>query len=360
MTSKKVAKATLQQLKELPNEGGSLKIGSDHIEVTHLDKPFWPKTRESRGYTKRELLAYYTNVSPYLLPHLKDRPVTVVRYPHGVTGLSFFQKHPQSEVPKFVKTFDMFSGDKESDFPFFLVENLQTILWFVQLGIVDFHPWYSRMNTSAPDAAKKPTKFTSSKENVRKSILNYPDFMVFDLDPYIYSGKEKAHAEPERNKKSFEATREVAFKVYDVMKQLQLTPFVKLSGKTGIHIYTPIKRDVTYEETREMAREIGNFILQSDPKKITMEWSVPKRRGKIFFDFNQNSLGKTLASIYSVRAYKDATVSMPVSWKQLETVSPKDFTMANVPNILEKSGDAWADILTKKKDLRKLLSKKQK
>lgn len=351
--TKNVVKSVVQQLSRLKNEG-TLKMGTEKVEVSHLDKPLWKKGKGQPEYTKRDLLIYYTKVSPYLLPHLKDRPTTLVRYPHGVGDMFFFQKHPQTEIPSFVKTFTIWTNDKNDNLPYFTIDNLASLLYFVQLATIDFHPWYSRATNKAPDPVKISTKFLASDANVDKSIVNYPDFIVFDLDPYMYSGKEKANEEPERHKKSYEATREVAFQLKEVLDTLGLPSFPKTSGKTGIHIYVPIKRNMDYDDARAAAKSIGDYLRAKSPNKITMEWSVSKRKGKIFFDHNQNVRGKTLASVLSVRAYRDATVSMPLTWKQLETASPLDFTIENVPELLEKYGDPWAKIMKAKKDFRKI------
>lgn len=343
----------LGQLSEI-KEDGVIRVGKDSIEVSHLSKPFWKKTKTHRAYTKRDLFLYYTKISPYLLPHLKDRPTTIIRFPHGVGDKFFFQKHLQTEPPRFVKTATIWTNDKNANLPYITIDNLSSLLYFVQLATIDFHPWYSRATNTTPDPVKISKKFLDSDAYVDRSILNYPDYIVFDLDPYIYSGKEKANAEPERHKKSYEATREVAFLLKEVLDQLKLTSFPKTSGKTGIHVYVPVKRNITYDVARAAAKTIGEHLLQKYPKKITMEWSVAKRKGKIFFDYNQNVRGKTLASVLSVRAYQDATVSMPLTWKQLETASPLDFTIENVPDLIAKNGDPWAKIMQSKKDFRKL------
>lgn len=351
--TKRIIADVLAQLSDMKEEG-ILKVGNDSLEVSHLNKPLWKKSKQQRAYTKRELLMYYAKVSPYLLPHLKDRPTTLVRFPHGVGDLFFFQKHPQTELPKFVKTFTIWTNDKNDNLPYITIDNLASLLYFVQLATIDFHPWYSRATNTTPDPVKISTRYIGSDANVDKSVLNYPDFIVFDLDPYIYSGKEKAHEEPERNKKSYEATREVAFQLKEVLDTLALPSFPKTSGKTGIHIYVPIKRNMDYDDARAAAKSIGEYLRAKNPGKITMEWSVAKRKGKIFFDHNQNVRGKTLASVLSVRAYQGATVSMPLTWKQLETASPLDFTLENVPDLLAKYGDPWAKMMKAKKDFRKI------
>jgi bifunctional non-homologous end joining protein LigD len=179
--------------------------------------------------------------------------------------------------------------------------------------------------------------------------------MVFDLDPYMYSGKEAKGAEPELNRKAFRKTCEVALALKDVLDSLSLSSFVKTTGKTGLHIYTPILRQLDYAQVRAAAETIGRYLLQQRPRDITMEWSVEKRTGKIFFDHNQNVRGKTLASIYSARVAPEAAVSTPLRWEELGEIYPTDFTITNVVDRLEDVGDLWANILDAKHDIQALL-----
>ena len=228
-------------------------------------------------------------------------------------------------------------------------------MWLAQLADLELHPWLSRV-TQQPDATHLTTEFTGSREALEGSTLNYPDFINFDLDPYIYSGDERPGDEPELNRRAFAKGAEVALALKEVLDQLSLSSFVKTTGKTGLHIYVPIFRQLTSDQARAACETIGQFVLQAHPRDITMEWSVDKRTGKIFFDHNQNVRGKTLASIYSPRAVLDAAVSMPVAWEDLDGVYPNDFTILTVPDRLDETGDLWAGILEAKHDIASLLS----
>jgi bifunctional non-homologous end joining protein LigD len=179
--------------------------------------------------------------------------------------------------------------------------------------------------------------------------------MIFDLDPYIYAGTERKGEEPALNRRAFEKAREIAFSLKDVLQQLRLSSFVKTTGKTGLHIYVPVLRQYTYDEIRAAAEALGRYMLQLHPKDLTMEWAVEKRTGKIFFDHNQNTRGKTLAAQYSLRPSPNAGVSAPVTWEELKTLYPTDFDIDTVPARLAKRGDLWADILASKQDLRALI-----
>jgi len=332
----------------------NLRVGRHTIPLTSLNKIFWPKTRKHRAYTKRDLIQYYVKISPLLLPHLKDRPITLKRYPHGIHGPFFFQKHVVKGLPSFVKTVPVFSASNKADKEFLVANNLATIIYFLQLGDIDMHPWYSRIVKSAPDPVSRSIKCVGSKTAVQNCVLNFPDFLVFDLDPYIYSGKEKKSAEPERNRRAFDATKTVAHMLKETLENIGLRSFIKTSGKTGLHMYVPIKRNVTYEQTRAFAKTIGEHLVKQEPKLITMEWSVAKRRGKIFFDHNQNSLGKTLASIYSVRPHEDATISMPIDWDNLDKIRAANFTLETAQKLLGNKPDLWKSALTKKQDLQQM------
>jgi bifunctional non-homologous end joining protein LigD len=209
-----------------------------------------------------------------------------------------------------------------------------------------------------PDAAQLGTRYADSAEDLEASRLNYPDFLIVDLDAYDYSGREAAGAEPELPRRGFNRVRSVAFEVERIAGALGLRPYVKTSGRTGLHIFLPIVRRFTYDEVRSMAEMVGQFLVSLRPKDVTLAWSVRDRAGKVFFDFNQNVRGKSLVSAYSPRPHPAGTVSMPVSWAELAQVYPTDFTLRTVPALLAERGDRWADILDAKEDLEAILGAK--
>jgi bifunctional non-homologous end joining protein LigD len=188
------------------------------------------------------------------------------------------------------------------------------------------------------------------------SVLNYPDFVVFDLDPYLYSGQEARGAEPELHPKGFEATCEVALWLKELLDGLGLAAFVKTTGKTGLHIYVPIVRSLDYDATHTISETLARYLVQQHPREVTIEWAVPKRRGKVFADYNQNVRGKTLASIYSPRVLPWAAVSMPLRWDEVGKVFPTDFTLLTAPDRLDRIGDLWSSILASKHDLGSVVS----
>ncbi len=336
----------IEQLQN-PKESFDIEVEGGKISLSNLDKILWPATQGHPGLTKRDLLTYLAKVSPYFLPHLKDRPLTLSRYPDGIGGEHFWQKHWGHPVPEFVKRVKI-REEKGTRSEYLLCDNLATLLWLGQVANIEFHTWFSRIS-AAPDMAKgKSTDY----------ILDYPDFIIFDLDPYIYSGKEAKGAEPELNRAGFNKGCEIALRLKEILDELDLKAFVKTSGKTGIHVYVPIKRLLNYKAVRSAAETIGKYLVQKHPDEITTEWAQEKRKGKIFIDYGQNVRGKTLASVYSPRPSPDAGVSTPLRWEELGKVYPTDFTMTTVPDRLKKTGDLWADILSAKQDLNKVFGKK--
>jgi bifunctional non-homologous end joining protein LigD len=178
---------------------------------------------------------------------------------------------------------------------------------------------------------------------------------VFDIDPYIYSGKEKKGEEPELNTVAFEKGKEIAFKLRELLNGMKLEPIVKTSGKTGLHVFVPIRRTIDFDAARAVSELVGRHLARQYPKVVTVEWSVPKRTGKIFMDYNMNVRGKTLNVAYSPRGLPGAAVSMPLTWQELEKAHPLDFRITNAVERLAKTGDRWADALERKQSLEKVL-----
>jgi bifunctional non-homologous end joining protein LigD len=355
-TDHEIAASVVAQLDGAEKENVTLDVGGAAIKVTNLSKEFWPATEDRPARTKRDLIRYYARVAPYLVPHLRDRPLTLTRYPNGIHGQSFYQKHWGQPLPREfpVERVTLWSSHTEGDQEYILVNNIQTLIWLAQLADLEMHASMARVSLE-PDARHLATTFAGSDANLRQSALNYPDYMVFDLDPYIYAGTEKKGEEPALNRRAFEKAREIAFSLKGVLQQLRLSSFVKTTGKTGLHIYVPVLRQYTYDEIRAAAEALGRYMLQMHPKDLTMEWAVEKRTGKIFFDHGQNTRGKTLAAQYSLRPSANAGASAPVTWEELKTLYPTEFDIDTVPARLEKIGDLWADILASKQDLRALI-----
>jgi bifunctional non-homologous end joining protein LigD len=288
-----------------------------------------------------------------MLPHLKDRPLTMIRMPDGINGERFYQKRWEQALPEFVATVPVFSDHNEQAVDCLLANNLATLLWLGQVGTLEFHVWHSRARVDA-DASSKSTEYASSLHALESSVLNYPDYIVFDIDPYIYSGKEPKGAEPEFNKRGFAVGKKVALWLHALLKEMSLDAVVKTSGKTGLHIYLPVERTLTFTEARQVCETVGRHLMQQHPREITMEWAVVKRTGKIFMDYNMNVRGKTLNAAYSPRGVPGAPISMPLTWEELENADPMHFTLHNALARLEKTGDRWHDALAAKHNLARI------
>ncbi len=335
----------------------TLVVGEHSIKLTHLDRVYWPAdpSLKQPALTKRDLLRYFVQVAPFMLPHLAERPLTMIRMPEGIHGQRFYQKHWAQEKPAYVATVTLFSSSKEEDHEYLLCNNLPTLLWLAQSGTLEFHVWHSRTKV-AEDSISKKTDFASSEAAMDASVLNYPDYVVFDIDPYIYSGKEKAGDEPELNTVAFEKGKEVAFRLRELLQGMKLDAIVKTSGKTGLHVFVPIRRTIDFEAARSVSELVGRHLVRQHPKDVTVEWSVPKRIGKIFMDYNMNVRGKTLNVAYSPRGAPGAPVSMPLTWEELGRAHPLDFRLTNAAERLAKTGDRWKDALARKYSLEAALA----
>jgi bifunctional non-homologous end joining protein LigD len=296
-----------------------IRKGKRVLKLSNLDKLFWPE----EGVTKGDLLSYYQRVAPVVVPHLKERPFTMKRYPDGWQGKFFFQKDAPKGIPEWVPTASIVVTTRDKprqrrriDAP--LVNDELALLWMVNMGCIDLNTWYSRID--------KPDR---------------PDWVLFDLDPSPDVG--------------FPETIEVALLVKQALDALELESFVKTSGSEGIHILVPIARRHTYADTREFSAIIANALARTHRGLVTTEWSKAKRRG-VLIDSNQNGEGKTIASVYSVRPKPGAPVSTPLRWDEVnESLDPAAFTMEAVLARVEKRGDLFEGVLHGKQSLAKAL-----
>jgi bifunctional non-homologous end joining protein LigD len=334
-----------------------LEADGERVALTHLDKVLWPVDPAAKypAYTRREFVRYLLQAGPYMLPHMKDRPLTLIRMPEGVGGRRFVQFHWEQKLPAFVETISIWSEKNSRAEEFLLCNNMPTLLWLAHVGALEFHVWHSRANPE-PDLKGASTDYTSSARSLQRSILNHPDYVVFDIDPYIYSGREDKGGQPEFNLPAFEKGKTVAFLLKALLDSMKLESRVKTSGKTGLHVLVPIVRTVDYDAARALAETIARHLAREHPEDITIDWNVSRRTGKIFLDYNMNVRVKTLSAPYSPRAAPGAPVSMPLTWKALSSAKPFDYTMENVPAILGRKGDNWADILQAKQKLETLLA----
>ena len=320
------------------------------LAVTNLDKELWPATDTVRAVTKRDLLRYAIAASQLVLPHLCDRPLTLLRFPNGITGKKFYQRHWEQELPPFVESVTMFTEGEDKRW--LLCNNLPTLLWLCQLADIEWHASLARA-VAGPDAPNLSTTFCGSVSKLEDSTLNYPDFVLFDLDPYIFAGHERTGAEPEPNRSGFAKTSEIALALKELLDSLGLSSFVKTSGATGVHVYVPVVRNLDYASVRAAATTIFGELARRRPKDVTVEWVSGKRTNKVFLDANQNARQKCLAGPFSPRAKPGAPASLPQRWADLGKVYPGDMSITE-PWWLQQP-DPWAKILDGRNDLKRLL-----
>ncbi|MDB5771189.1 MAG: ligD, partial [Burkholderia sp.] len=325
---------------------GSLTVGAHKVPVTQLDKILWPAYKRYKALAKRDLLRYLIIASPYLLPYLRNRPVTLIRMPDGINGERFYQKHLDQKLPPFMRMLSFPSGEKDAGKPLILCNDLASLIWLGNLGTLEFHVWHSSAHRL--------------KEEVDDEVLaefDKPDYLAFDLDPFVYSGKEEPGDEPEYNARAFKLCVKVAYWLKEVLDALQLKSFVKTTGKTGLHVFVPIKKSLGFEESKRVCEIIGRHVVAAHPEEVTMEWSIPKRTGKIFIDHNMNGRGRTLHAAYSPRAQPGATFSVPVAWEDLGDIDPAAFRIASAAKTMGRFEDPWAEFLRLEQSVERAVGK---
>jgi bifunctional non-homologous end joining protein LigD len=335
-----------------------LEFDAGAVELANLRKVLWPAAPDSgfAEYTRRDYLRYLLRAAPYMLPHLRDRPLTLIRQPAGIHGRRFVHFHYEQPLPAYVETVSIYSEKARRAEQYLMCNNVPTLLWLAHVGSLEFHAWHSRA-TAPPDANDTSTEAAGSLEALERSTLNLPDYIVCDLDPYIYSGQEATGAQPEFNMAAWNRCKDVAFELKALLDPMRLQSLVKTSGKTGLHVLVPVVRTIPYSAARAFAETLGRHLMRVRPDTITMDQRVAKRTGKIFFDSGMNARVKTLISPYSARGVAGAPVAMPLEWAELERAKPLDYTIRNVPEILQTRGDLWGDILERKQDLQRVLAR---
>ena len=286
----------------------TVEVGRRAVRLTNLRKLFWPEL----GITKRDLLQYYADVSPYLLPHIQDRAMVMKRYPHGAAGEFFFMKRAPTPRPDWIEICEIDHGSAGViNFP--MIQDLAALLWVINLGCIDLNQWYATCDA-----------------------VDLPDYVHFDLDPT-----------PDT---PFERVRESALLLRQALQSLKIEPLAKTTGSRGIHIYVPIVRGPDQKQVWTFAKEVARVLEKHAPKLVTAIYQVARRpKGRVLVDYNQNAWGRTLASIYSVRPTAKATVSTPVTWDEIENgITIEDFDITNVPARLAQVGDLWKPLLEKK------------
>ncbi len=276
------------------------------VRLSNLDKVYWQQER----YTKGDLLTAYYNLAPWILPHLAGRPLTMRRMPDGMDGPEFYQKEAPDHTPEWMPRARVTGrGSGDGGTTFLLAQNQASLLYVVNLGCIEFHPWHSRHQSIA-----------------------YPDYAFFDLDPFPPI--------------TFEQVRRTALMVRVALEQLGLRGYPKTSGATGMQVFVPLDGTHTYEEARAFVERVCRLINATWPQGTTMEWEIARRSGKVFLDYGMNSEGKNIASVYSVRPFPGASLSTPLRWEEVEQeIEPGDFTIATIWERLDREGDLFEPVL---------------
>jgi bifunctional non-homologous end joining protein LigD len=290
-------------------------INGCELKFTNLSKIYWPKEK----IMKRDMLNYYYQVAPYILPYLKDRPQSMNRHPDGIEGKNFFYKDVTGKVPDWVETYNYHSESDGRDKKYLVAKDEASLLYMASLGCIEMNPWNSRVNTE-----------------------DYPDWCIIDLDPSA--------------KNNFNQVIQAALATKDILDNMGIKSYPKTSGSTGMHIYIPMGAKYTYEQSKEFARFIVKLVVEKLPKLTSIQRVVKDRGGKMYLDFLQNRLQATVAAPYSLRPKPGATVSMPLHWDEVEKgLKMKDFTIYNAIERIKSEGDIFKAVLGKGINLEKII-----
>jgi bifunctional non-homologous end joining protein LigD len=285
----------------------TLEVEGRSVRLTNLRKPFWP----ALGVTKGGLLQYYADVSRVLLPHIRDRAMVMRRYPDGAAGDSFFMKEAPSPRPPWIRICPIeYREGKVVHYP--VIDDLPSLLWLVNLGCIDLNQWYSRCDD-----------------------VSRPDYLHFDLDPGEKAG--------------FDRVRECGLIVREALETLGLKPWVKTSGSRGLHVYVALVRGPVQDDVLAFTRALATELVARHPKLMTVSYRMATRpKERVLVDYKQNAWGQTLASIYSVRPRPRATVSMPLTWAEVEKgAAIEDFRVDNARVRIGRRGDLWKGLLAR-------------
>jgi bifunctional non-homologous end joining protein LigD len=301
--------------KAAPENDREIKLNGKTVSLTNQQKIYWPKEKITKG----QLVDYYLSVADVILPHLKDRPLSLNRFPNGIAGPSFYQKDLDLKtVPSWLKTAQVWSESSDREIDYLVCNNEATLAWMVNLGCIEINPWLSRL--------KKP---------------DHPDYIVIDLDP---------------DDIAFVHVVETALAVRKLLESRNIVSFVKTSGSRGMHICIPTGAKHDFDTCKLFAEYLAQEVNAMLPEITSVERTKSKRKKKVYIDFLQNRRGQTIASAYSVRPKPGATVSAPLEWKEVtKALKMEDFHMGNIGKRLDKKGDLWAGILTAKNDLKAIL-----
>lgn len=281
---------------------------NEQLHLTSLDKVYWP----DEGITKGDLIAYYKKMAPYILPYLKNRPLSLKRNPNGILDDGFYQKDAGELAPGWIKTEAVYAESSDKMVHYLVCNDVKSLLFIANLGCIEMNPWNS--------VIAKP---------------EYPDYLVVDIDP--------------SEKNTFDEVIDVALVIKTILDKANVEGYCKTSGSSGMHVYIPCNKKYSYDEVRDFAKTIATLVHEQLPRVTTIERSLAKRKkNEIYIDYLQNSIGQTLACAYSVRPRPLATVSAPLEWKEVKHgLSPAQFTLKNMHERVKQKGDLFKAVLGK-------------
>ena len=306
------------QRKRLPSpKGQQVTISGHRLRLTHLEKVYWPDD----GYTKGDLIDYYREVAPFIVPHLAGRPESMNRHPNGISAPHFFQKNVEdTEPPSWADTVKVRSDGEGRIVNYLICDDEATLIFMANYGCIELNPWLSR-----------------------KPMLDKPDFCLIDLDPEDIG---------------FDEVKETAHVVHELLESIEAPNYIKTSGATGLHICIPLAAQYTYEQSKQFAEIVARMVNSRLPKITSVERMPAKRQKRIYVDFLQNRRGQTMAAVYCVRPRPGATVSTPLSWDEVDDkLDPRNFTIRNIGARLKKKGDLWKPVLGPAADLNRCLAR---
>lgn len=316
-TDKKAKEVVMEKVIDEVVKDKIVSINRHQVKLTNLDKIYWPE----EGYVKGEMLDYYEQFGDLLLPYLKDKPISLHRFPNGIAASSFFQKDIDiKQVPNWLKTVPVYSESTDKNIDYIICNNKATLLYIANLGSIEINPWLSTY----------------------KKVEN-PDFAVLDLDP---------------NGADFDSVIEIAQTAHRLFQQVGVTDYIKTSGSTGLHIYLYVKQQYTYDVVRDFIQLIGEMIHEEHPDTTSLIRDPKKRKGLIYLDFLQNRRGQTIAAPYSIRPKSGATISTPLHWDEVKKgLDIKQFNLKTLPERLKKIEDPWKTLFAKRSDIKESLAK---
>ena len=300
----------------IKDDSSTIKIDGQEVNLTNLSKPYWRKEKITKG----DMLRYYVEIAPYMLPYMTDRPQSLNRFPNGAEGENFYQKNMKGKVEPWLKTFERLSESDGEGKDFLVCTNTASLLYMANLGCIEMNPWHSRVQSPS-----------------------YPDWCVIDLDP---------------GRISFEKVIETAQMVHIILEDLNIPSFPKTSGSTGIHIYIPLGAKYNYEQSRQLAELVATLVHAELPSFTSLVRNPEKRKDKIYIDYLQNRPIQTICAPYSLRPKPGATVSAPLHWSEVKKgLQLSQFTIHNMLQRIKKEGDLFNGVLQKRIDLNDVLQR---